>query len=329
MSTSTTRPMRILVSGGAAAAILIGSVTGCADRSGGGSAEEDFPSGNITLLTPTAAGGATDLTARTLGKQMEADLGVSVIVENRPGGAGSIGMQYLADQSADGYTIGVLPVEVSLLGHQGYSIDPAAYDFLGQVNSQPGTIAVPANSPYRTLDDLIAAAKADPGAITVSNAGPGSIWEAGAVELGRVADVQFTGVPFDGGAPAVTAAIGSQVDAVVAGIGETAPAHADGRLRVLAVFTEEPAPALPGVPTATELGLDVVIGSWAVIAAPTGLPEATATRLEESIESASATDEYIDLIESGGNLPLYRSAAETTTFVGTESDRFEQLAAQE
>ncbi|KZF03897.1 hypothetical protein A2J03_27765 [Rhodococcus sp. EPR-157] len=321
--------MRILVSGGAAAAILIGSVTGCADRSGGGSAEEDFPSGNITLLTPTAAGGATDLTARTLGKQMEADLGVSVIVENRPGGAGSIGMQYLADQSADGYTIGVLPVEVSLLGHQGYSIDPAAYDFLGQVNSQPGTIAVPANSPYRTLDDLIAAAKADPGAITVSNAGPGSIWEAGAVELGRVADVQFTGVPFDGGAPAVTAAIGSQVDAVVAGIGETAPAHADGRLRVLAVFTEEPAPALPGVPTATELGLDVVIGSWAVIAAPTGLPEATATRLEESIESASATDEYIDLIESGGNLPLYRSAAETTTFVGTESDRFEQLAAQE
>ncbi|AYJ50620.1 tripartite tricarboxylate transporter substrate binding protein [Rhodococcus sp. P1Y] len=320
--------MRTLA-GSAAALILIGTATGCADRSGGGSSDEEFPSGNITLLTPTAAGGATDLTARTLGKQMEADLGVSVIVENRPGGAGSIGMQYLADQDANGYTIGVLPVEVSLLGHQGYSIDPAAYDFLGQVNSQPGTIAVPANSPFQTLDDLITAAKSDPGAITVSNAGPGSIWEAGALELGRVAGVEFTGVPFDGGAPAVTAAVGSQVDAVVAGIGETAPAHADGRLRVLAVFTEDPAPALPGVPTATELGLDVVIGSWAVIAAPTGLPDAVATRLEDAIESASSTAEYTELIESGGNLPLYRSADEATTFVDSESDRFGQLAAQE
>lgn len=333
MPTSTfsfrARTARAAVGSGAAAVLLIGGVVGCADRSSGGGGDETFPSGNITLLTPTSAGGATDLTARTLGKQMEADLGVSVIVENRPGGAGSIGMQYLADQDADGYTIGVLPVEVSLLGHQGYSIDPAAYDFLGQVNSQPGTIAVPASSPYQTLDDLIAAAGADPGSITVSNAGPGSIWEAGAVELGRVAGVEFTGVPFDGGAPAVTAAIGSQVDAVVAGIGETAPAHSDGRLRVLAVFTEDQAPALPGVPTATELGLDVVIGSWAVIAAPTGLPEDVATKLEQSIQTASATNEYIDLIESGGNLPLYRPADETTSFVGSESDRFAELAAQE
>ncbi|MGA9872954.1 MAG: tripartite tricarboxylate transporter substrate binding protein [Rhodococcus sp. (in: high G+C Gram-positive bacteria)] len=329
LRTSPTHPSRLLLRGGAAVAILAVTVTGCADRSSGGGSAEDFPSGNITLLTPTAAGGATDLTARTLGKQMEADLGVSVVVENRPGGAGSIGMQYLADQDPDGYTIGVLPVEVSLLGHQGYSTDPAAYDFLGQVNSQPGTIAVPADSPFQTLDDLIAAAKAEPGSVTVSNAGPGSIWEAGALELGRVADVEFTGVPFDGGAPAVTAAIGSQVDAVVAGIGETAPAHADGRLRVLAVFTDEPAPALPGVPTATELGQDVVIGSWAVIAAPTGLPEEVATTLEDAIEKASASTEYVELIESGGNLPMYRSADETSTFVGSESDRFEQLAGQQ
>lgn len=321
------RPMRALFAGGAAATLLFTSA--CADRSSGGASEENFPSGDITLLTPTAAGGATDLTARTLGKQMEGDLGVSVIVENRPGGAGSVGMEYLADQAPDGYTIAVLPVEVSMLGHQGYEIDPAAYDFLGQVNSQPGTIAVPANSPYRSLNDLIAAAKAEPGAITVSNAGPGSIWEAGAKELGRVADVQFAGVPFDGGAPAVSAAIGNQVDAVVAGIGETAPAHEDGRLRVLAVFTDEPAPALPDVPTAKSLGQDVVIGSWAVIAAPAGLPDAVATRLEESIEKAAAATEYTDLIESGGNIPLYRSADEASSFVTTESDRFADLAAQQ
>lgn len=322
------RTWRTLLTGGAAAALLF-TTSACADRSSSGASEQDFPSADITLLTPTAAGGATDLTARTLGKQMEGDLGVSVIVENRPGGAGSVGMEYLAEQAPDGYTIAVLPVEVSMLGHQGYAIDPAAYEFLGQVNSQPGTIAVPADSPYTSLTDLIDAAKADPGSVTVSNAGPGSIWEAGALELGRVAGVEFAGVPFDGGAPAVSAAIGNQVDAVVAGIGETAPAHEDGRLRVLAVFTEEPAPALPDVPTAKSLGLDVVIGSWAVIAAPTGLPENVATRLEESIEKAAAATEYTDLIESGGNIPLYRSADETTTFVTTESDRFAELAAQQ
>lgn len=325
----TSHSLRALLGGGAVATLLIATVASCADRSAGGSSAEDFPSGNITLLTPTAAGGATDLTARTLGKQMEADLGVSVIVENRPGGAGSIGMEYLAEQDPNGYTIGVLPVEVSLLGHQSYAIDPAAYEFLAQVNSQPGTIAVPADSPYQTLDDLIADAKARPGSVTVSNAGPGSIWEAGALELGRVADVEFTGVPFDGGAPAVTAAVGGQVDAVVAGIGETAPAHNDGRLRVLAVFTDEPAPALADVPTAESLGLDVVIGSWAVIAAPAGLPDEVATKLEQSIETAAASTEYIELIESGGNIPLYRSADETTTFVTTESDRFAELATQQ
>ncbi len=89
------------------------------------------------------------------------------------------------------------------------------------------------------------------------------------------------------------------------GIGETAPAHDDGRLRVLAVFTDEPTPALADVPTAESLGLDVVIGSWAVIAAPAGLPDNVADRLEESIEKAAAAKEYTDLIESGGNIPLY------------------------
>lgn len=311
---------------GAAAAALAGvmvlGMSACANRNGSHADEEGFPTGTITFYTPTSAGGATDLTARTLATQLEDDLGVSVVVDNRPGGAGSVGMEHVGKQAADGYTIAVFPVEVAMLGHLGYSTDPADYEFLGQVNSQPGTIAVPASSPYETLDDLIVAAAAAPHTITVSNAGPGSIWEAGAVALGEAAGVTFQGVPFDGGAPAVTAAIGSQVDAVVAGIGETAPAHQDGRLRVLATFTEERTPALPDVPTATEQGADVVIGSWAVIASPAGLPASVAERLEAAIAAAVQTEEYISLIESGGNIPLHRGAAEATAFVSAEWDRF-------
>lgn len=309
----------------AAALTTVLGLTGCADRNGAAASGGDFPSKTITFMTPTSAGGATDLTARTLAKEMEKDLGVSIVVENRPGGSGSVGMEHLAGLPSDGYNIAVLPVEVSLLGHQDYEIDPADYTFLGQANSQPGTIAVPASSPFQTLDDLINAAKDRPGSVSVSNAGPGSIWELGATELGNVADVKFKNVPFDGGAPAVTAATGSQVDAVVAGIGETGPAHKDGRLRVLAVFTEERAPALPDVPTAAEQGHNVVIGSWAAVAGPAGLPADVAKSLESSLEKAVSSEAYISFIEKGGNLPLYRSADETTEFVDAESNRFAKL----
>lgn len=318
------RTATLSLTAAAAAAVLL---TGCVDRAGAGAPTDAFPTGDITFYTPTQAGGATDLTARTLATQLESELGVSVIVDNRPGGAGSVGMEHLAGQAADGYSIAVLPVEVAMLGHLDYDTDPADYDFLAQVNSQPGTVAVPADSPYETLDDLIAAAEAAPGTITISNAGAGSIWEAGALELGSAADVEFQGVPFDGGAPAVTAAIGGQVDAVVAGIGETAPAHEDGRLRVLAVFTEEEAPALAGVETATAQGYDVVIGSWAAIAAPAGLPDDVRATLESALEVAAGSEEYVEFIESSGNIPLFRGADDATSFVQSEHERFGALLA--
>ncbi|MGO2751926.1 MAG: tripartite tricarboxylate transporter substrate binding protein [Pseudoclavibacter sp.] len=319
------RPSKLAPLALLAAAATVLSLSGCANRAGGTAGGEDFPSQAITFYTPTQAGGATDLTARTLATQLEAELGQSIVVDNRPGGAGSVGMQHVAGLSPDGYSIMVFPVEVSMLGHQGYDIDPGNYDFLGIVNEQPGTIAVPASSPYQTLEDLVAAAKANPGGITISNAGPGSIWEAGATELGNVAGVEFQGVPFDGGAPAVTAAVGGQVDAVVAGIGETAPANDDGRLRVLAVFTEERAPALPDVPTAGEQGYDVVIGSWAAVGAPTGLDPAVKESLQAALETAAGSSEYVDLIESGGNIPVFIPADEATDFVTAENERFAEL----
>ncbi|WP_164701642.1 tripartite tricarboxylate transporter substrate binding protein [Modestobacter sp. KNN46-3] len=310
-----------------AVASLAVALSGCASREGGGGAAEgsDFPDGSITLYTPTAAGGATDLTARTLGAELEDDLGVSVVVENRPGASGSVGMQFLAGQDPDGYSIAVLPVEVSMLQYQDFDVDPADYDFLGQVNAQPGTIAVPADSPYQTLEDLVTAAQEDPGTLSISTAGAGSIWDAGVSALSQAADIDVQAVPFDGGAPAVTAAIGGQVDAVIAGIGETAPANADGRLRVLAVFTEEPAPALDGVPTAIEQGYDVQIGSWAVIAAPTGLPDDVRDTLESAIATAVEAPTYVELIESGGNIVTYRDADEASEFVDEESTRFAEL----
>mgnify|MGYP001168669320 FL=1 len=309
-----------------AAALAVTALTaGCADRGGVSEDTADYPSQDITLVVPYDAGGASDLAARTLAAEMEDVLGQNIIVENRSGGAGSVGLQHLADSAADGYTIGYLPVETVMLGHQGYDVDPADYDLVGQMVSVPATIAVPTDSPYETLDDLVEAAKEDPDSITVSNSGAGSIWEAATRELGEATESAFRPVPFDGGAPAVTAAIGGQVDAVVAGISETAPAHADEQLRVLAVFDSEPSESLPDVETASEQGVDVVIGGWGGIGTPTGVPEEVLQKLEEAFSTAADSEKFQTIITDSGNIPVNVPAAEFGEFVEVENTRFEQL----
>ncbi|GAB3212595.1 tripartite tricarboxylate transporter substrate binding protein [Marinactinospora thermotolerans] len=320
MRTTSTR-----IAGGALALVALAAAAGCANRGGAAEDPADYPNGDITLVVPYQAGGASDLAARTLASEMEETLGQTIVVENRTGGAGSVGLQHLAGQPADGYTIGYLPVETVMLGFQGYDVDPADYDLIGQMVSVPATIAVPSDSPYKTLEDLLEAAEKKPGEVTVANSGAGSIWEAATRELGQTGGAEFQPVPFDGGAPAVTAAVGGQVDAVVAGISETAPAHQDGRLRVLAVLAEERSESLADVPTAGEEGVDVVIGGWGGIGAPTGLPEEVATTLRDAFATAAASEEFTTVITDSGNLPVNVPADEYAAFVESETARFDKL----
>lgn len=320
-----TRLILPIVAGSTIAAMAL---AGCANRGGVDAEGDDFPSKSITMIVPYQAGGASDLSARTLAAEMEEDLGQSIVVENRVGGAGSVGLTYLSARPADGYTIGYMPVETVMLSYQGYDIDPTAYDLLGQIVSVPATIAVAADSPFETLDDLLAAAEASPGAITVSNSGAGSIWQAATTALNAEAGVELKPVPFDGGAPAVTAAIGGQVDAVIAGISETSVAAADGRLRVLAIFDEQESDALPGVPTASDLGVDVAIGGWGAIGAPAGLPDGVKEALVGAVETAAASDDFVSVIETSGNLPVYSAPSDFQSFYDAESERFSVLFAE-
>ncbi|GAA1628511.1 tripartite tricarboxylate transporter substrate binding protein [Georgenia ruanii] len=299
----------------------------CSSAKGGDDSSADYPSKDITLVVPYDAGGASDLAARTLAKEMEKSLDVSVIVENRTGGAGSVGLGSLANAKADGYTLGYMPVETVMLGHRGYDTDPEDYDYLGQIVAVPATIAVPADSPYQTLQELIDAATENPDTLSVSNSGAGSIWDAATAALNEATGAALKPVPFDGGAPAVTAAIGGQVDAVVAGVSETAQAHKDGQIRVLAVLADEPADALPDVKTAKDLGIDVSIGGWGLLGAPTGLPEEVVEVLDGAVEAAVASDSYTDVITKAGNIPSWKSAADTQAFVSDEAARFAAILA--
>jgi tripartite-type tricarboxylate transporter receptor subunit TctC len=291
---------------------------------GGGDASS-YPESDINFIVQAAAGGGSDLSSRALASELEGILGTSIVVENRPGASGSTAMQYVASQEADGYTIGFAPVEVAMLEHLGFDVLPENYDFLGQIMFSPGVIAVPADSPYDSLEDLVEASQDAP--ITVANAGAGSIWEAATLGLAEEADAQLTPVPFDGGAPAVAAALGNQVDAVVAGAGETVQASKDGTLKVLALFNDEEHPMLEGVPTAESEGYDLMFGGWGGIYAPAGLPDDVKETLTDAIAEAAESEGFSDAITPSGALPTYKTPEEFTTFVESESERFSGLLA--
>ncbi|MFI6824228.1 tripartite tricarboxylate transporter substrate binding protein [Micromonospora sp. NPDC050187] len=298
----------------------------CANRGGTEEASsENYPEKSLTMVVHAGAGGGSDLTARTLAKELEADLGQSIVVENRTGGGGRVGLTYLKDRPADGYSIGFVPVEVAMLGHQGADIKPDQYTILGQVMNAPATLSVPANSPHQTLDQFLAAAKAKPGSITVANSGAGAIWEAATLALGDAAGVTFKPVPYDGGAPAVAAGVSGEVQAVMAGVSESATAAKDGRMRVLAVLAPERVAALPDTPTAKELGQDIVIGGWGLIGAPAGLPAEVKEKLAAAVQKAASSTTFKDVMTKAGNTPMATSPDEATTFAQSEFDRFGEI----
>ncbi|WIY53220.1 tripartite tricarboxylate transporter substrate binding protein [Devosia sp. YIM 151766] len=286
-------------------------------------AQDAFPSKDITFVVQAAAGGASDRTSRAIASELEKDLGVSVIVENRPGASGTVAFAHVAEQPADGYTIGFGPVEFAIAENIGYDFDRADYTYLGQVMNSPVVLAVAANSPYDTLEEFIEAAKTTE--LSVSNSGAASAFAATAFVLAQMTGAQITPVPFDGGAPAVAAALGNHVDAVTAGAGETATAFADGSLKVLAIFDEQEHPRFPGVKTAAEQGYDLSFGAWGGVYGPAGIPDDAKAILEESIKKAAASQTFLDAVTPAGILPAYKSGDEWKAFVDAEAARYAEV----
>lgn len=309
------------------AVAMVASAMALAACSGSPSADDpEYPTGDITWVIHAGAGGNSDLTARKIAETLQEELGVSIIVENRPGASGSLAVQHVAEQPADGYTIGYAPVEFGLFEGLGFDVALDDYDFLAQISVADYVIAVPAASPFETLEDLVAHAADE--TITVSNAGAGSLAGIVAEAFGTETDTHVSPVPFDGGAPAIAALVGEQVDAGVSLVGEAHQQHNDGSLRVLAVFADERHPLLPDVPTASELGYDIIYGAWGGVMAPAGLPESVRTTLEDAFEGAVNSAEVGEFLESIAATPAYRSGPDFAEFVKSESERFAQLLNQ-
>lgn len=294
--------------------------TGCVPKSSGD--ETTFPSKDIHLSVPWGAGGGGDLNARTLAPILEEKLGVSVIVENRPGASGSVGMEWLADQNPDGHTIGFVGAELASLQHIGYEIKPDSLAPVAQIVSVQAAIAVPSSSEFKTLEDLITAAKAAPGTISYSNPGPGSIFEATGNGFQQEAGITLASVPFDGSAPSVTAAVGGQVDAVIDNLANIDQKVKSGSLRYLAVFAEERLPAAPDVPTAKEAGVNLVNASWNGVAAPSSTPHDVVATLSSAFEEALKDPRFIEHAKKTYQDITYKDPSKLAAYVDEQTEQY-------
>ncbi len=308
---------------GAIVAALAITLTGCSKAAEEGEVAADFPTEDIRLIIQADPGGGSDLSSRALATELETILGVNVIPENMPGASGAIAMEYVRDQPADGTVIGFSPVEISMLNTtKGANVLPENYSFLGQIMLAPGVITVSADSEYQTFEDLVAAGKA--GSLTAANSGAGSIWEAATLGINDSLGTQFTPVPYDGGATAVSAAASGEADVAVSGAGE-AIAQGDA-VRILAVMHDERHRDLPDVPTVEEAtGEAIQFGGWGGIYTQKDVPAEAKTVLEAAVKEAVESEGYQAFQENAGNLVVYKSAADFTAFVEEQFASFKTL----
>ena len=269
-----------------------------------------WPERPITLIVPWGAGGGTDATARIIASLLEKDVGQPVNVINRTGGSGVVGHQAIAAAAPDGYTIGLITVEIGMMHWQGLTdLSGTSFTPIGLVNSDPAGLQVRADSPYKNANELVAAIKANPGKFKASGTGQGGIWHlaiAGMLKDLKVDPAAAPWVPSNGAAPGLQDLVAGGVEVVPCSLPEARSLIDAGKVRSLAVMNETPAALYPNVPTLkAATGSDWKLGAWRGIAAPKGLPADAQARLVAAIRKIAASKDYTDFMTSRGFGVIY------------------------
>lgn len=247
----------------------------------------------ITFVVPTPAGGSNDATGRAVGEALGRQLGQTIIVDNRPGASGSIAMEFVSKAAPDGYTFVVASDSISLQPVLRKAVTwNVERDFVPVImfGTQPIVVATYAASPYKSIQDLVAAAKAKPGSIGYATSGQGSIQHLAGELLGEMAGIDLLHVPYKGGGQAISDLVGGQVPVAILGMAAVLPHVKSGRARILAVTTKTRSKAVPDVPTLDESvakGYDV--RQWAGLMAPAKTPPEILSRFTEAAAKALAT----------------------------------------
>ena len=228
-----------------------------------------------------------------------------MIVDNRPGAAGNIGHAALAKAAPDGYTVGIGamgPLAVNRALYADMSFDARSFEPIVLIERAPLVLVTRTDKPYHSLPEVVAAAKAKPGTITIGNAGIGGAHHLAASAFAQTAGIELTHVPYKGGGPAATALLGGEIEMMFEQTYAALPSIQSGRTRALAVTSERRLPSLPNVPTMTELGFpQATISNWLGLIAPKGTPRAIVMRLNEAYNSALSLPEMREKIVGPGN----------------------------
>jgi tripartite-type tricarboxylate transporter receptor subunit TctC len=279
-----------------------------------------YPDRPITFVVPWGAGGGTDGTARFFAAMMEKELGQPVNVVNRTGGGGVVGHSAIAQAPADGYTIGMITVEITMMHWQGLTeLAPTSYTPLALVNSDPAGFTVNAASPYKSVNDVLAAIKANPGKLKASGTGQGGIWHlalAGLLNDMKIPQTAIPWVPSNGAAPAMQDLVAGGVDLVTCSLPEARALIEAGKARPLAIMDDKRTALFPDVPTMQQaIGVNYQVAAWRGIAGPKGLPADVNAKLIGTIKKIADSKEWKDFAASKGYGTAWAPGPEFAAFM--------------
>ena len=286
---------------------------------------QSFPSRPVRIFVPYPAGGGVDVLTRTLGDVVSKQWGQSVVVENRPGAGGVIASQAVVTSAPDGYTL--------IMVASGHATNPLLYakipydtfkDFtpISLLASSPNILLVRADSPFKTMGDLIAAAKAKPGSLSFAHAGTGTSTHLAGELLKSLARIDLNAIPYKGGAPSINDLLGGQIPISFNNGPESVGQLQAGTLRALAVTTAERAPFLPGVPSMSEAVPGYDTGVWWGLLGPANMPADVLAKLSQDFVAALNTDSVKERLGKLGALPIGSSPQQFDARIHADYDKW-------
>jgi tripartite-type tricarboxylate transporter receptor subunit TctC len=279
-----------------------------------------FPERPITLVVPWAAGGGTDAVARMVALLLEKEFGQPVNVVNRTGGSGVVGHQAIAQAKPDGYTIGLITLEINMMHWVGLTdLDHTGFTPLALINTDPAAIHVKSDSKYKTMNELLADIKANPGKFKASGTGQGGSWHlamGGLLKSKGIDPLSVGWVPSTGAATALTDLAGGGIDFVSCSLPEAESLTKAGRVRTLVYMDSKRSKVAPDIPTVKEAtGSDWTMVLWRAMAAPKGLPADITTKYEAALKKVYDSKDYQEFMAKRGFGPVWGGSAELSSFL--------------